>query len=89
MGFNEAQEETAQLAVRGVRPPARLEDPEQSAEYVGQHGPQRHEGTFAQKSIAKLMFEKDPFVCNDARLGNDAKRVQVRCARWMMRTVFT
>ena len=24
-----------------------------------------------------------------ARVGNDAKRVQVRCAQWMMRTAFT
>ena len=29
------------------------------------------------------------FVCLFARVGNDAKRVQVRGAQWMMRTVFT
>ena len=55
--FNEAREETAQLAVQGVRRPVRLDEPEQSLEYVGQHGPHRDDGTLAQKIIAKLMAE--------------------------------
>ena len=48
--FNETLEEAAKLVVRGVRRPVRLEEPEQRLDHTGQNGPQRDDGTLAQKS---------------------------------------
>ena len=36
-----------------------------------------------------MVSKKDLNSAEFARVGNDAKRVQVRCAQWMMRVVFS
>ena len=43
LGASRAREEAEQLVVRGVRWVVRLEEPERSIGYTGQHGPQRGE----------------------------------------------
>ena len=41
------------------------------------------------KALREQINESETLNAVDAREGNDAERVQVRCAQWMMRTVFT